>query len=288
MKVKRCINYCVAACLALACLSIDVNLARASGVRDQGRIFGTDGVISLGADSWSQSITTGIAGELQGIQIQIADNNRPIPPTIDFEFSVFDGGNPPTCSVLFSQQLTLTGIVSEYLYTWDVSSAKLFFDVGDVFTFALSVQQSGVDIAADYQYDGSGYAGGELFKNGTALPLETSDMAFITYVVDVSAQPTAKITSWVTENIDNSFWTKDGGSGGGTAYFDIWIEASDPDGIDDITYVKVTNPEGYYWVLRDSGTGKDHYDPEGGFFGGWRRYYSSDHPHKYILGLYSY
>jgi len=112
-------------------------------------------------------------------------------------------------------------------------------------------------------------------------------MAFITYVVDVSAQPTAKITSWVTENIDNSFWTKDGGSGGGTAYFDIWIEASDPDGIDDITYVKVTNPEGYYWVLRDSGTGKDHYDPEGGFFGGWRRYYSSDHPHKFILGLYS-
>jgi hypothetical protein len=160
------------------------------GIRDQGRIFWTAGTISLGTDSWSQSITTGIPGELQGIQIQITNANRPIPPTIDCDFLVFDGGNPPTGSALFSQQLTITGLDSEGLYTWDVSSAKLFFDVGDVFTFALSVQQSGVDIAADYQDDGNGYAGGELFKNGTALPLETSDMAFITYVNPVPVPAT--------------------------------------------------------------------------------------------------
>ena len=99
--------------------------------------------------------------------------------------------------------------------------------------------------------------------------------------------PTVEITGWCTENIDESYWTKWGYTGGGTAYFDIWVEASDPDGIDDIEYVEVSNPEGLYWVLRDSETGKDHYDPEGGFFGGWRRYYSAGHPHRVLLGQYT-
>ena len=68
--MKRCIHYCMAAFLVFACLSININLARAYGVRDQGRIFGTDGVISLGNDIWSQSITTGIAGVLKGIEFR--------------------------------------------------------------------------------------------------------------------------------------------------------------------------------------------------------------------------
>jgi hypothetical protein len=102
---------------------------------------------------------------------------------------------------------------------------------------------------------------------------------------DGSAPPTAEITGWCTENIDESFWTKWGYQPGGTAYFDIWVVASDPNGIGDITYVEVTNPEGIYWILRDSSTGEDQYDPAGGFFGGWGRYY--DEPHKVLLGQYS-
>ena len=110
---------------------------------------------------------------------------------------------------------------------------------------------------------------------------------FVSCANNGNEPPTCEITGWCVENIDESFWTKWGYTGGATAYFDIWVEASDPDGIDDITYVKVTNPEGTYWVLRDSETGKDHYDPEGGFFGGWRRYYSADHPHRVLLGQYT-
>jgi len=110
---------------------------------------------------------------------------------------------------------------------------------------------------------------------------------FISCANNGNEPPTCEITHWCTENIDESYWTKWGYTGGGTAYFDIWVEASDPDGIDDITYVKVTNPEGTYWVLRDSETGKDQYDPEGGFFGGWRACYSSSHPHAVYLGQYT-
>ncbi len=94
-------------------------------------------------------------------------------------------------------------------------------------------------------------------------------------------------SGWVVENIDPSFWTKWGYSADATAYRNFWVYASDPDGIDDITYVKVTNPKGTYWTLRDSSTGKDYYDPEGGFFGGWRRHYSSSHPNIVYLGQYS-
>ncbi len=71
----------------------------------------------------------------------------------------------------------------------DLSSASLFFDVGDIFTFVLSAQQTRVDIAADFQEDGMGYPGGELFRNGSALPLATSDIAFITFVTPVPVSP---------------------------------------------------------------------------------------------------
>ncbi len=98
---------------------------------------------------------------------------------------------------------------------------------------------------------------------------------------------TVEITGWVIENIDKSFWTKWGYTGDwGTAFFDIWVVANDPDGIDDITYVEVSNPvEGEYWVLRDSSI--DLYDAEGGFFGGWCRYFGASYPHAFYLGQYT-
>lgn len=185
--MKRCIHYFMTASLVFACLSTNINLARAFGVRDQGQIFATEGIVELGTDNWSQSITTGIWGQLVGIQILIENWWLDPPLGEDFDFSVFDGGNPPAGSPLFSQQLTITraDFDEEELYTWDVSSANLFFDVGDIFTFALSTQEDGYRLSGNDPYGNHpGYVGGELFKNGIPST-EPKDMAFITYVVPV-------------------------------------------------------------------------------------------------------
>lgn len=110
---------------------------------------------------------------------------------------------------------------------------------------------------------------------------------FISCANNGNEPPTVEITGWVIENIDTSYWTKGGSTAGGTAYFDIWVRVNDPEGIDDITYVEVSNPEGSSWTLRDNSTGKDFYDEEGDFFGGWRRHYSSSYPHVVYLGQYT-
>ena len=96
-----------------------------------------------------------------------------------------------------------------------------------------------------------------------------------------------KASGWAIESIDPSFWTKRGDNSNATALRNFWIYASDPDGIEDIIYVSVTDPGGTNWTLRDNDTGKDHYDDEGEFFGGWRRYYDTDQPNAVILGQYT-
>jgi hypothetical protein len=94
-------------------------------------------------------------------------------------------------------------------------------------------------------------------------------------------------SGWVVENIDPSFWTKWGQSSDATAFIDFWVFANDPDGIEDITYVAITSPDGGLWVLRYKDVGFDHYDDRGKFFGGWRRYYSLDLPNLVVLGRYT-
>jgi hypothetical protein len=163
-------------------------------VADQGQIKDTDGVVNLGTDNWSQSITTGIAGPLAAIQIDFERESTALLPGI-FNFSIYDGANPPTGTPLLSQQLTISLEDLEplrppfdqepSLYTWDVSSANLLFDVGDVFTFAFSAEESGFEFAGN---DPPGYVGGELFRNGVALPSSAvNDIAFISYVVPIPA-----------------------------------------------------------------------------------------------------
>ena len=72
---------------------------------------------------------------------------------------------------------------------------------------------------------------------------------FISCANNGNEPPTVEITGWVIENIDESYWTKRGSTGDwATAFFDIWVVANDPDGIDDITYVEVSNPEGSSWT----------------------------------------
>jgi hypothetical protein len=93
---------------------------------------------------------------------------------------------------------------------------------------------------------------------------------------------------WVFENIHPSFWTKDGGaSPGATAFRNFWIHAEDPDGQEDITYVCVTDSENVDWVFEDAESGYSLYNDDGGFWGGWVRYFSSFSPYRIALGTHT-
>ncbi len=178
--MERLSTYLPVALFALFCSSH----ALATPIRDQGQISGTGGRVSIGTDTSSQSITAGIAGQLTGIQIQF-ESFPAAAPLLDL--SILDGGNPPGASTLFSQQLNLeSGDLEGHVFTWELTSANLFFDVGDQFTLTLSAQPPGFFIAGN---DPPGYAGGELFLNGLALPSSfVNDIAFITFV-DPDAMP---------------------------------------------------------------------------------------------------
>ena len=159
---------------------------QAASIADQGQIFGTDGLLELGTDQWSQSITTGISGQLSGIEVQF-DNER-IPfggPTISM--SIFNGDNPVMGTPLFSELLSLTnadlGGPFDNVYLWDVRSAGLFFDVGDVFSLSFQAVAPGLFFPGN---DGPGYDGGDLYKNGSVFGdgsfENPRDIGFITYV----------------------------------------------------------------------------------------------------------
>ena len=157
-------------------------LAQGVPIPDQGQIFGTGGALQLGTDLWSQSITTGIEGQLVGIQIQFHIGIPDSAP--ELTLAVFDGGNAPIGTPLFTEALFLSNADLDALnvFTWDLGSAGLLFGVGDIFTFALQAADSGLEIAGN---DPPGYDGGELFKNGAAFT-GLSDIAFITFVEPMS------------------------------------------------------------------------------------------------------
>ena len=148
-------------------------------VQDQGQIFGTGGNATITLDTLSQSITTGIAGQLVGIQIQY--NGEDVSPAPLLDFSIIDGGNPPVGELLYEEILNLGDVADADLITWDLTAANLFFDVGDQFSFVLrTVEDAQFTIAGN---DPPGYDGGELYLDGEPLPEdETNDIAFITFV----------------------------------------------------------------------------------------------------------
>ena len=157
-------------------------LAQGVPIADQGRIFGTGGTLQLETDFWSQSITTGVEGQLTGIQIQFHVGIPSSAPELTLE--VFNGGNAPVGIPLFTEALLLSNADLDALnvFTWDLGSAGLLFGVGDIFTFAFQAADSGLEIAGN---DPPGYDGGELFKNGAAFT-GLSDIAFITFVEPMS------------------------------------------------------------------------------------------------------
>lgn len=164
-----------------------ISHVRSAIVPDQGQIYSTDGIVELGTDDWSQSITTGIGGQLTGLQFQFEQFfSAPLPGT--FDLAVFAGENPPVGSPLFSEKVTIfPDELTNYVYTWDVTAGELTFEVGEEFTFALSAEDTGYVIAAN---DGPGYDGGELFTDGVPLPNDgPNDIAFISYVKEDAIAP---------------------------------------------------------------------------------------------------
>ncbi len=156
------------------------NAVWGDGTEDQGQIFSTSGVLALATDDWSQSVTTGLSGQLLGIEFQFEMASIDLLPSV-FEFSIYDGGNPPLDTPLFGQQLTITetDLENPRLYTWDISGEQLHFQAGDVFTVAFRAMEDGFEIAGN---DNPGYPGGELFKNDNPVNDEAGDIAFLTYV----------------------------------------------------------------------------------------------------------
>ena len=47
----------------------------------------------------------------------------------------------------------------------------------------------------------------------------------------------SRYVGWTAENIDPSYWTKDGGTSNATAFRNFWIYVDDPDGVDDIVLI---------------------------------------------------
>jgi hypothetical protein len=125
--------------------------------RDQGQIFGTGGTVRLTSDTLSQSITTGITGQLTAIQIQWNGKASTAAPLMNF--SIVAGGNPPTGDVLYFEALNFESAESNDVFTWDLTAANLFFEAGDRFTLTLNTQ--GEDIpnrlhSYRYEYNASG------------------------------------------------------------------------------------------------------------------------------------
>jgi len=148
-----------------------------TAVPDQGQMFGTEGILQLGTDDWTQSITTGMSGQLTGIQLQFT--TIPDPPG-ELTLSIYEGGNPVSGPELHSIQLLLSNsdLDATGLYIWDLSDAGLSFNVGEVFNIRFQALRNGFVISGN---DPPGYEGGELYKN-QAPATELSDIAFITYV----------------------------------------------------------------------------------------------------------
>ena len=162
-----------------------IHTADADIVRDQGRIFQTDGEVDLGTDFFSQSITAGISGGLAAIEIQI--NSFVVSRT---EFSIYNGGNPVTTPPLISETFDFPalGLTNGDVFRWELPTPLIYFTEGEVFSFGFQAEVAGQRFAANDSNEWlEDYAGGELFKNG-ALSTENDDVAFITYV-DTSIVP---------------------------------------------------------------------------------------------------
>jgi hypothetical protein len=108
---KRLLRLFALAVLTLAVLNpFQIASADQDAMHDQGEIFLTDGVVTVDGASGPvmQSVTTGIAGQLLGIEIQIEQFPMIAAPMLTF--SLWSGGNPTTVVPdLLSETLLMPG-----------------------------------------------------------------------------------------------------------------------------------------------------------------------------------
>jgi hypothetical protein len=120
----------------------------AVSTRDQGRIFGTDGMVALTSDNLAQSITVGIAGQLTGIRLQW---NADIPdPAPRLNMAIVAGGNPATGKILYAEQIVPEPSANQGLFDWNLRPGELYFDKGERFTLTLStvLPMEGIKVAS--------------------------------------------------------------------------------------------------------------------------------------------
>jgi hypothetical protein len=157
----------------------------ATVVKDQGRIYSTAGTVEVTGATLSQSITTGIAGQLAAIQLKFKPALPAPAPRLNL--AIRAGGNPPNGKLLYSEQLDPRPRTIDHVLTWDVRKADLLFEKGERFVLTISANSPGITIAAN---DPPGYLLGELYLNGKALPpSEMNDIAFISYVAQPPIDP---------------------------------------------------------------------------------------------------
>lgn len=186
MKSRHMFNSIVSRASVMTLLLLALQPVHAAPQHDQGQIFGTDGVIGLGTSYFSQSITTGIAGQLTAIELQF---DRPTLELPALQFSIFQGGNPSHGRALFAELLHLSrgDLDGRDVYAWDLTSAKLFFAEGEVFSFGFQASEEGIRVAAS---DPPDYLGGELFENGSVRDANLdNDLGFHSYVDPDAIRP---------------------------------------------------------------------------------------------------
>ncbi len=159
--------------------------ASAAVMEDQGQIFGTCCTVEIGSQTTTQTITTGIAGKLVGIQI-LAEGFPSLDPQI--VLAIRDGGVALEGTIRATQTFAIDEDPGdeeegggEVLFTWDLDPFNIFYNVGDQFNFELSNPAALFGPYVISGNDSPGYPGGELFLDGGTHPGD-SDIAFITFV----------------------------------------------------------------------------------------------------------
>lgn len=126
---------------------VESQTASTTALRDQGRIFGTDGTIDIGSDTLAQSVTAGMSGQLAAITMQWNDDMPDALPVLNL--ALLAGADPASWRTLYLQRVnpvTDLAVDSQGVFTWDLTEANLYFEKGDQFTFALSAEPGHTDV----------------------------------------------------------------------------------------------------------------------------------------------
>jgi hypothetical protein len=207
-------------------------------VRDQGQIFNTDATgggsfVYITTDTKSQSITTGVSGQLAGIRMQWLYAIPTPSPTLNF--TVVSGGNPLSGDILYSEEVDLSDISlgTVGLFEWDLKDANLYFEQGDQFCFTFSALNEGPQYTnikrEQFDYDATGkITRREVYDEsgrlaGTRTWQYNSRQLLTRYEEDENADGMPEsIQTWNYDSLDELI-RRELDRGDGEILFDRWI-----------------------------------------------------------------